>query len=121
MNEDFKHSNPANSSSATEITANSLLTSVDTPVTVFSLSWCSFCHAAKQLLSSLDIQYTEHVLDRGPLSETQLNGRLRRELTDLTSSRTLPQVFVGSINIGGYTETLAAARNGKLEELLKHE
>lgn len=120
MNEDFKHSNSANPSPGTEITVNGLLASAETPITLFSLSWCSFCHAAKQLLSSMDIQYTEHVLDRGALSEAQLNARLRRELTDLTRSRTLPQVFVGSINVGGYTETLAAVRSGKLKELLNH-
>lgn len=120
MNEDFKHSNSAGSSSSDETTITTLLQAGDTPVTLFSLSWCSFCHAARQLLTSLDIQYTEHVLDRGALSETELNARLRRQLSELTGSRTLPQVFVGDVNVGGYTETLAAARNGQLKELLSH-
>lgn len=120
MNEDFKRSNSTRSGTGTETSVSGLLATSDTPVTLFSLSWCSFCHAAKQLLSSMDIPYTEHVLDRGALSEPQLNSELRRQLTDLTRSRTLPQVFVGSINVGGYTETLAAARNGKLKELLNH-
>lgn len=88
------------------------------PVTLFSLSWCSYCHAVKQLLKQLKIPFDEVELDTGRYREPALNARLRTELRKLTGSNTLPQVFVGRTSVGGYTETSAAARNGKLQKLL---
>ena len=88
------------------------------PVTLFSLSWCSYCHAVKQLLKQLKIPFDEVELDTGRYREPALNASLRTELRKMTGSNTLPQVFVGRISVGGYTETSAAARRGKLQKLL---
>jgi glutaredoxin len=97
-----------------------LLHASKTPVTVFTLSWCSYCHAAKQLLDHLKIAYTTVELDTGEFANQARHEQLRRELLNITSSRTLPQVFVGtSHNIGGYTETRQAAQGGRLQELVK--
>jgi glutaredoxin-like YruB-family protein len=40
----------------------------DTPnatpnVTIYSASWCGFCHAAKQYLDRIDVKYTEKDVD----------------------------------------------------------
>lgn len=96
----------------------SLISESPAVVTVFTLSWCSFCHAAKHLLKSLDIPFHVIELDTGAFREPALNARLRQELLSLTGSQTLPQVFVGDHNIGGYTETQAALRQGHLAALL---
>ncbi len=88
------------------------------PVTVFTLSWCSYCHAVKSLLNSLQVPYHTVELDSGVYLDTHLHQRMRTELRQLSGSQTLPQVFVGRDNIGGYTETQAAARAGRLQALL---
>ncbi|HDZ10526.1 glutaredoxin [Pseudohongiella sp.] len=88
------------------------------PVTVFTLSWCSYCHAVKSLLDSLRIPHQTIELDSGIYIETRLHQQMRAELRQLSGSQTLPQVFVGQENIGGYTETQAAARAGVLQKLL---
>lgn len=88
------------------------------PVTVFTLSWCSYCHAVKNLLDSLHVPYHTVELDTGSYLDTHLHQRMRTELRQLSGSQTLPQVFVGRENIGGYTETQAAARAGRLQTLL---
>lgn len=88
------------------------------PVTVFTLSWCSYCHAVKRLLDSLRVPCHIVELDTGPYLDTHLHQRMRAELRQLSGSQTLPQVFVGRDNIGGYTETQAAARSGQLQTLL---
>jgi|GEM_PF-1480023 len=98
---------------------NALLGVSKTPVTVFTLSWCSYCHAVRQLLDHLKIAYTTVELDTGEYANPDRHQQMRRELLEMTSSRTLPQVFVGtSHNIGGYTETRQAAQSGKLQELV---
>lgn len=87
-------------------------------VTVFTLSWCGFCHAVKNLLQSLDIPFHTIELDTGKFAVPERHAALRQQLTTLTGSRTLPQVFIGRVAIGGYTETAAANRSGDLRRLL---
>lgn len=87
-------------------------------VTVFTLSWCGFCHAVTNLLQSLNISFHTIELDTGRFAAPTRNAALRSQLTELTGSRTLPQVFVGRTTIGGYTETAAASRRGDLQQLV---
>jgi glutaredoxin 3 len=90
----------------------------DQPVTVFTLSWCSFCHAVRQLLESLKIPHSVIELDTGVYKTPEIHNRLRQDLQQMTGSHTLPQVFVGNTAVGGYTDTQTALRNGKLKALL---
>lgn len=87
-------------------------------VTVFTLSWCGFCHAVKNLLQSLGISFHTIELDTGRFAAQPQHAALRSQLTELTGSGTLPQVFIGRVAIGGYTETAAASRRGELQQLL---
>lgn len=97
------------------------LANTETPVVLFSLSWCSYCRAIKQLLNTLGIKYYEYELDRGDFLEPNLQQQVRRRLMQLTRSGTLPQLFIGQEPLGGYTETVTATRNGRLMEVLnKH-
>ena len=89
------------------------------PVTLYTLSWCSYCHAAKQLLKQLNIPFHQIELDSGEYREPVLNQRLRQELEKLTGSNTLPQVFIGEQSIGGYTDTQAALKSGLLKKMLE--
>lgn len=88
------------------------------PVVLFSLSWCSFCRSAKQLLAHLQIAYTDHELDRGAFLEPALQRSVRTRLEELTGSNTLPQLFIGGEAIGGYTDMSGALRSGRLAEIL---
>ncbi len=40
------------------------------------------------------------------------------QLTQRSGMHTLPQVFIGSLLVGGYQETLAADQSGMLADLL---
>ncbi|MDP2283501.1 MAG: glutaredoxin [Pseudohongiella sp.] len=99
--------------------AQQLITASTQPVTLFSLSWCSYCHAAKQLFKQLNVPFCVVELDTGEYREPALNQRLRKELQQMTGSNTLPQVFIGTESIGGYTDTQAALKNGRLKKLLE--
>jgi glutaredoxin 3 len=100
------------------VDARTLLAQSPTPVTVFTLSWCSYCHAAKRLLRDLNVPFTVIELDTGDFRPAAIHNRLRQDLYDMTGSQTLPQVFIGEIAVGGYTETQAALRSGQLKTLL---
>ncbi len=98
---------------------NALLAGTKQPVTLFTLSWCSYCHAAKQLLTQLNIPFHLIELDSGEYREPALNQHLRKELQQLTGSNTLPQVFIGKQSVGGYTDTQAALKSGLLKKMLE--
>ena len=80
------------------------------PVTVYTTDRCSLCDSAKNLLESRGIDYEEINLARDADS--------RAQLSTLTGMFTFPQIVVGGRAIGGFTELLAADREGRLGELL---
>lgn len=88
------------------------------PVVLFSLSWCSFCRSAKQMLEHLQIACTVYELDRGEFLEPALQRAVRARLEELSHSSTLPQLFIGGEAIGGYTDMSGALRSGRLAEIL---
>lgn len=88
-------------------------------VVLFSLSWCSFCRAAKQLLTQVGVQYRVIELDQGEFLEPNLQREVRARLQEITYSNTLPQLFIGKEGLGGYTETAVAFRSGKLAQILQ--
>ena len=89
------------------------------PITLFSLTWCSYCRATKQLLQQLGLSYRVIELDHGQYLEPRLQQQARTRLQQLTLSGTLPQLFIGGDLVGGYTDTYTAWKSGKLELLLK--
>ena len=79
-------------------------------VTVYSMEACVTCDQVKGMLSAREIPYEEIVL----VPDTPAVD----ELAERSGMRTLPQVYVGSILIGGGSETMAAASSGMLADLL---
>mmetsp|Transcript_7682 Transcript_7682/g.18822 ORF Transcript_7682/g.18822 Transcript_7682/m.18822 type:complete len:135 (-) Transcript_7682:1324-1728(-) len=83
-------------------------------VVVFSKSYCPFCTKTKDLFDSLDVKYAVHELDEmgddGP--------ELQMALFKKTNQKSVPNVFVKQQHIGGNDDTQAAAREGKLQEML---
>jgi glutaredoxin 3 len=79
-------------------------------VTVYDTELCLDCWSVQNLLERRDISY-EHVVVVEDSEE-------HRALSARTGIQTLPQVFVGSVLLGGYEETLVADQAGMLEDLL---
>mmetsp|Transcript_327 Transcript_327/g.766 ORF Transcript_327/g.766 Transcript_327/m.766 type:complete len:153 (+) Transcript_327:119-577(+) len=83
-------------------------------VVVFSKSYCPFCTSTKQLLNKMNIDAKVYELDNMD------NGAdIQSALLDISGQRTVPNVFVKGKHLGGNDDTQAAARSGKLEEMLK--
>lgn len=80
------------------------------PVTVYSDEICTLCHSVENLLNVRDIPYEKVMVQEGTDGYDALVAR--------TGMKSLPQVFIGSLLLGGYQETLAADQAGMLEDLL---
>jgi len=80
-------------------------------VTVYSMEICASCDQVKNVLDARDIPYEEVVM--APDSSQF------EELAQRSGMTTLPQVYVGSILIGGGIQTITAAHNGMLADLLE--
>jgi glutaredoxin 3 len=81
-------------------------------VTIYTRQFCGYCFAAKSLLESKKVAYTEH--------DATFSPDLRSEMIARAGGRaTFPQVFIGDTHVGGCDELHALERSGKLDELLQ--
>ena len=79
-------------------------------IKVYTSLRCSYCAAAKQLLSSHGYQYIE--------INMQDDEALMIEIMQKSGQRTVPQIFVGEHSVGGYQELLAALTYNEFAQLL---
>jgi glutaredoxin 3 len=80
-------------------------------VEIYTKALCGFCHRAKHLLSSKGIEFTEYDISMG--------GEKRDEmLARKPDARTVPQIFIDDVAIGGSDDLAALDRAGKLDPLL---
>ncbi|RFP90768.1 glutaredoxin 3 [Rhodobacteraceae bacterium 63075] len=83
-------------------------------VEVYSSPLCGFCHAAKRLLKSKDVNFTEYNILTNP--------KLKPEMIERAAgARTVPQIFIGEEHVGGCDELYALERQGKLDSMLAAE
>lgn len=80
------------------------------PITIYTTDHCSLCVSAKALLDRRKIAYEEINLARDADS--------REQLSSITGMFTFPQILIEGQPIGGFSELLAADREGRLGELL---
>lgn len=84
------------------------------PVEIYTTRFCPYCHRAKALLKGKGIAFTEIDLSR--------EWNRRAEMIERANGRmTVPQVFVGSVHVGGCDDLHALERAGKLDALLAGE
>ena len=83
------------------------------PVKVYTSDYCGYCRAAKTLLTHL----------RVPFEEIDCSGdsEVRKWLMEETGQRTVPQIFLADVPIGGYSELSELHRDGQLEPILRGE
>lgn len=82
-------------------------------VTVWSKSWCPYCSQVKALFDKLEVEYLAVELDA-----FHEEGEIQNALTELTSQRTVPNVFVGGKHVGGCDDTMNLQRSGELAKML---
>jgi glutaredoxin 3 len=80
------------------------------PVTVYTDEICTLCHSVENLLNAREIPYEKVMVQEGTDAYEQLVQK--------SGMKSLPQVYIGSLLLGGYQETLGADQAGMLEDLL---
>ena len=80
-------------------------------VEIYSSPLCGFCYAAKRLLDKKGVSYTEYNV----LSDAKLKPEM---IERANGARTVPQIFIEGVGIGGYDDIAALDNAGKLDALL---
>ncbi|KAJ2829168.1 Glutaredoxin [Coemansia sp. 'formosensis'] len=83
------------------------------PVMVFSKSYCPYCTRAKNELTKKKIAFKAIELDNN-----KDGGDIQAYLQQLTTQRTVPNIFANGHHIGGCDDTLDKLASGKFQQLL---
>ncbi len=78
---------------------------------MYSTRFCPYCIRARMLLDSKQVDYTDISVDGEPA--------LRREMTQRSGRRTVPQIWIGEQHVGGFDDLSRLEQQGLLDELLK--
>jgi len=74
--------------------------------------WCPYCHRARALLDKKGVEYTEIDIERHP--------ERRAEMITRSGRRTVPQIFIGDVHVGGSDDLHALQAAGELDEVLQN-
>ena len=80
-------------------------------VEIYTKSWCGFCSRAKRLLDAKGIEYTEY--------DVTSDRELEHEMIERSNRRTVPQIFIGGLGIGGSRELTQLESMSRLDRLLE--
>jgi len=78
---------------------------------MYSTAVCPFCQRAEMLLKSKGVAEIEKI-------RIDLDPAKRDEMMEKTGRRTVPQIYIGEVHVGGFDDLAALDRAGKLDPLL---
>ena len=79
-------------------------------IEIYSKEWCPYCTKAKALLRSKQLEYEEIDVTSDAASELIMVERSQR--------RTVPQIFIDELSVGGYDDLAQLNATGELDRLL---
>ena len=82
-------------------------------VTMYATGYCPYCTMAERLLRAKGVEIDKIRVDLEP--------QRRQEMMERTQRRTVPQIYVGDVHVGGYDDLSALDRAGKLDPQLARE
>ena len=81
------------------------------PVTIYTKSWCPYCHSALDLLKQKGVNYEQ--------IDVSADGEAQAAMAVKANGRSsVPQIFIGETHVGGCDDLYALDRAGKLDPLL---
>ncbi len=80
-------------------------------VLMYATGSCPYCINAERLLVSKGVKIVKIRVDIQP--------ELRQEMMQKTGRRTVPQIYIDDLHVGGYDDLRALDLAGKLDPLLK--
>ena len=79
-------------------------------VTMYATAFCPFCVMAERLLQRKGVAIDKIRVDLEPQRRVEMIERTRR--------RTVPQIYIGEVHVGGYDDLSMLERTGALDSLL---
>jgi len=80
-------------------------------IRMYSTAVCPYCVRAEILLKSKGIAEIEKI-------RVDLDPRQREEMMQKTGRRTVPQIYIGEVHVGGFNDLAALDHAGRLDALL---
>lgn len=79
-------------------------------IIIYSGRFCGYCTAAERLFQSKKAEYELIKVDEDPAQFEYM--------MEITGRRTIPQIFIDELHVGGFDDLSALNQSGKLDELL---
>lgn len=80
-------------------------------IIMYSTGTCPYCIMAERLLRSKGVTEIEKI-------RVDLDPARRTEMMQRSARRTVPQIYIGDIHVGGYDDLMQLDRNDELAKLL---
>ena len=80
-------------------------------VLMYSTAVCPYCIRAEQLLKRKGVQEIEKI-------RVDLQPELRIAMMEKTGRRTVPQIYINGVYVGGYDDLASLDHGGRLDDLL---
>ncbi len=81
-------------------------------IRMYSTAVCPYCNMAERLLKSKGVEEIEKI-------RVDLEPEQRVLMMEKTGRRTVPQIYIGDVHVGGFDDLSALDREGKLDPLLQ--
>jgi len=81
-------------------------------ISMYSTGTCPYCQRAESLLKSKGVTEIEKI-------RVDLEPARRDEMMQKTGRRTVPQIYIDEVHVGGFDDLAALDRVGELEPLLR--
>jgi glutaredoxin 3 len=80
-------------------------------VTMYSTAVCPYCVQAERLLKARGVTAIDKL-------RVDADSALRDAMIERTGRRTVPQIYIGEVHVGGYDDLVALDHAGRLDPLL---
>ncbi|PIT53492.1 glutaredoxin 3 [Snodgrassella alvi] len=81
------------------------------PITMYTTGVCPYCQMAKALLKQKGVADINEI-------RIDTNPQVREQMMQRTGRRTVPQIYIGEVHVGGFDDLNALNQAGKLDALL---
>lgn len=79
-------------------------------ILIYTSRICPYCTMAKRLLDRKGLKYIEINVDENPA--------IREEMMAKTKRRTVPQIYIGNLHVGGFDELYKLEQQKELDDIL---
>lgn len=83
-------------------------------IEIYSTAVCPYCVAAKNFLAERGQRWEEYRIDRDAARRDEMLARSNQR-------RTVPQIFIDDVHVGGFDDLVALDRAGRLAPMLAGE